>query len=62
MEIAPLPNHLPRGYALNAVVSCATLANATRAFDLHDSWDHRPAFATVPEWKIRHREGLIVRL
>lgn len=47
---------------MNAVVFRATLANATRAFDLDESWDHRPAFATVPEWEIRHREGLIVRL
>jgi hypothetical protein len=63
VEIAPLPDHLRgREYDMAAVVSCATLANATRAFDLDESWDHRPAFATVPEWEIRQKEGLIVRL
>ena len=51
-------NNLPG----RAMVFCATLANAARAFDLDESWDHRPAFATVPEWEIRRKEGLIVRL
>lgn len=63
VEMAPLPDHLRgREYDMAAVVSCATLANATRAFGLDASWDHRPAFATVPEWEIRQKEGLIVRL
>jgi hypothetical protein len=63
VEVAPLPDHLRgREYEMAAVVSCATLANAIRAFDLDESWDHRPAFATVPEWEIRQKEGLIVRL
>ena len=63
VEIAPLPDHLRgREYEMATVVSCATLANAIRAFDLDESWDHRPAFATVPEWEIRQKEGLIVRL
>ncbi len=62
-EIAPLPDRLRgREYDMATVVSCATLANAIRAFDLDESWDHRPAFATVPEWEIRQKEGLIVRL
>lgn len=63
VDIVPLPAYLlRREYDLAAVVSCATLANATRAFDLDESWDHRPAFATVPEWEIRRKEGLSVRL
>lgn len=63
VEVAPLPDHFRgREYDLAAVVSCATLANAIRAFNLDESWDHRPAFATVPEWEIRQKEGLIVRL
>jgi hypothetical protein len=63
VEVAPLPDHFRgREYDLAAVVSCATLANAIRAFDLDESWDHRPAFATVPEWEMRQKEGLIVRL
>ncbi len=63
VEVAPLPDHLRgREYEMATVVSCATLANAIRAFDLDESWDHRPAFATVPEWEIRQKEGLIVRL
>jgi hypothetical protein len=63
VEIAPLPDHLRgREYEMAAVVSCATLANAIRAFDLDESWDHRPVFATVREWEIRQKEGLIVRL
>jgi hypothetical protein len=53
---------LPVGYALDAVVSCATLANAIRAFDLDRSWDEMPACATREEWEIRRKEGLIVRL
>jgi hypothetical protein len=62
VEMAPLPDRL-RGqeYDMGVVVSCATLANAIRAFDLDESWDHRPVFATVPEWEIRQKEGLIVR-
>jgi hypothetical protein len=63
VEIAPLPDHIRgREYEMATVVSCATLANAIRAFDLDESWDHKPAFATVPEWEIRKQEGLIVRL
>ena len=63
VEVAPLPDHFRgREYDMAAVVSCATLANAIRAFDLNESWDHKPAFATVPEWEIRKKEGLIVRL
>ena len=63
VEVALLPDHFRgREYDMAAVVSCATLANAIRAFDLNESWDHRPAFATVPEWEIRKKEGLIVRL
>jgi hypothetical protein len=53
---------LPVGYALDALVSCATLANAIRASDLDAKWDEMPAFATGPEWEIRLKEGLIVRL
>jgi hypothetical protein len=62
VEMAPLPGHLRgREYDMGGV-SCATLANAIRAFDLNESWGHRPVFATVPEWEIRQKEGLIVRL
>jgi hypothetical protein len=57
-----LGDSLPRWCPLSAVVSCATLANAIRVSDLDESWDHKPAFATAPEWEIRLKEGLIVRL
>jgi hypothetical protein len=53
---------LPVGYALDALVSCAIVANAIRASDLDARWDEMPAFVTAPEWKIRLKEGLIVRL
>jgi hypothetical protein len=57
-----LGDSLPRGCPLDAVVSCATLANAIRASDLDGRWDEMTAFATAPEWEIRLKEGLIVRL
>ena len=57
-----LGDSLPRGCALDAVVSCATLANAIRASDLDARWDEMPAFASTPEWEIRLKEGLIVSL
>ncbi len=53
---------LPVVYALDSLVSCATLANAIRASGLDARWDGMPAFATAPEWEIRLKEGLIVRL
>ena len=62
VEIAPLPDYLPRDYALDAVVSCATLANAIVAFDLDEWWNVKPACATALEWEVRQKEGLIVRL
>jgi hypothetical protein len=62
VEISLLEDLLPPSYDLNAVVACATLANAIRAFDLEGRWDEMPACASPPEWGIRHREGLIVRL
>lgn len=63
VEMAPLPDHLlRREYDMAAVVSCATLANATRAFDPDESWDDMPACATREEWELRRKEGLIVRL
>jgi hypothetical protein len=62
VQIAPLPATLPREYALDAVVSCATLANAIVAFDLDYRWNEKPACATALEWEVRHKEGLIVRL
>jgi hypothetical protein len=62
-EMAPLSDHLRgREYEMGVVVSCAPVANAIRAFDLDESWDYRPVFATVPEWEIRQKVGLIVRL
>ena len=57
-----LGDSMTGAYALDAVVSCATLANAIRASDLDARWDEMPAFATAPEWEIRLKEGLIVRL
>ena len=62
VQIAPLPDYLPREYALDAVVSCATLANAIVAFDLDYRWNGKPACATALEWEVRQKEGLIVRL
>jgi hypothetical protein len=47
---------------LDAVVACATLANAFRAFDLQHRWDAIPANVSAREWEARQKEGLIVRL
>jgi len=47
---------------LDAVVACATLANALRAYGLQRGWDAMPANVTVREWEARQKEGLIVRL
>jgi hypothetical protein len=47
---------------LDAVVACATLANALRAYGLQRRWDAMPANVTAREWGARQKEGLIVRL
>jgi hypothetical protein len=62
VELLPFRDTLYRDYSIEAVVSCATLAYAIRAFGLDDWWHGMPACATAPEWEIRQREGLIVRL
>ena len=61
VEVSPLED-LPTQYDLDAVVSCATLANAIRAYDLEDRWHEMPPWATAQEWQARQKEGLIVRL
>jgi hypothetical protein len=62
VDLSLLEDTLPLEYDIYAVLSCATLANAIRAFGLDEQWDEMPAFATDPEWAIRLQEGLIVRL
>ena len=62
MELSLQVDALPPSFDLSAVVSCATLANAFRAFALEYRWDAMPANVTAREWEARQKEGPIVRL
>lgn len=62
VELAESLLHLSTIDEADAVVACITVANALFRGDLEPSWQQRPYWASLPEWELRHREGLVVRI